>query len=98
MNSNADSIKNTLDENKERLKEVYGINEIGLFGSFARGDSNELSDIDLLVDFSRPIGFFKFIELENHLCNLLGKRVDLVTKDALKSAIKEDILKEVLYV
>jgi len=98
MSNDVTSIKSTLDNNMESLKGDYGVKEIGLFGSFVRGDNSESSDIDLLVEFSRPVGFFKFIELEEYLGSLLGKKVDLVTKDALKSAIKADILKEVLYV
>lgn len=71
---------------------------IGIFGSYARGDNKETSDIDLLVEFSAPIGMFKFIEMEEFLSKALGKKVDLVTKKALKPIIKDEILKETVYV
>ena len=72
--------------------------EIGVFGSVARGDETEKSDIDILVSFNMPIGFFDFIRLEDFLSKLLGAKVDLVCKRALKPVIKDDILKEVIYV
>lgn len=77
---------------------MYNVDYIGVFGSFARGDSKETSDVDMLVGFSKPIGFFKFIELEEYLTNILGKKVDLVTEKALKPAIKDEVLREVIYV
>jgi predicted nucleotidyltransferase len=60
--------------------------------------TTESSDIDLLVTFSKPIGMFAFIETEEYLSKLLGKKVDLVTKKALKTSIKEDILQQLIYV
>lgn len=60
------------------LKSEYGVNRIGLFGSYAKGDAIEASDIDLIVEFERPIGF-KFIELVEYLEHLLGKPVDVLT-------------------
>jgi len=72
--------------------------KIGVFGSTVRGGQTTKSDIDILIDFSRPIGFFKFIQLENLLSKMLNKRVDLVSRKALKPAIKRGILKEVVFV
>jgi hypothetical protein len=80
------------------LKSKYNVNKIGVFGSFARGDYKKGSDIDILVEFKEPIGFFEFIQLENYLSKKLRKKVDLITKRALKTIIKNDILKEVIYV
>ncbi len=80
------------------LKEKYHIKRIGVFGSVARGESNEKSDIDILVEFSSPVGFFDFIRLENFLSQLLSAQVDLISRKALKPVIREDILKEVVYV
>ncbi len=98
MKTELDQIKNVLDQHISLLKEKYNVQELGVFGSIARGDNTQASDIDILVEFSQPIGFFKFIELENYLSNILEKKVDLVTKKALKDAIKDNILKEVIYV
>ncbi len=98
MKSDINSVKNNIDSNFDLLKDKYHVKELGVFGSVARGENTESSDIDLLVEFSEPVGFFKFIELEEYLSKLLGKKVDLVTKKALLPAIKDDILKEVIYV
>ena len=56
------------------------------------------SDIDLLVEFSKPVGFVTFMRLENFLSERLGKQVDLVTSDSLKPVIRQDVLAEVIYV
>ncbi len=98
MKADINQVKAEIDTNLKFLKENYNVKELGVFGSLARGENTESSDIDLLVEFSQPVGFFKFIELEDYLSKLFGKKVDLVTKKALKSAIREDVLKEVVYV
>lgn len=91
-------IKEILEKQKDFLKDTYQVDDLGVFGSVARGDNNEVSDIDVLVKFVKPVGMFKFIELEEYLSKLLGKRVDLVTQRALKPAIKNEVLQEVIYV
>ena len=91
-------INETLQKHLDVLRDQYGIDRIGLFGSFARGEQNPKSDIDLLVEFSRPVGLFKFMELENQLSEILGAKVDLVTRNALKPRIGKRILDEVQYV
>lgn len=79
------------------LKEKFKVKSIGIFGSYARGEQTKTSDIDMLVEFDAPVGFFKFIELENYLSDKLGVKVDLVTPDALKPLIKPDIIQEAVY-
>ena len=71
---------------------------MGIFGSVVRDNRKKESDIDVLVEFDSPIGFFDFIRLENFLSQILHQKVDLVSKKALKSAIKDNILKETIYV
>ena len=66
-----------------------------MFGSYVRGEATEESDVDVLVEFNRSIGFFKFLELEERLGEWLGVKVDLVTKAALKPHIGRHILNEV---
>lgn len=80
------------------LREEYNVKNIGVFGSYARGEEKKNSDLDILVEFSEPIGLFKLLELEEYLGKITGKKVDLVTKNALKPVVKEDILREVQYV
>ena len=98
MKKSLDEIKEIIEKHKEELKEKYGVKEIGIFGSFVRGEAKEDSDVDILVEFEKPIGFFKFLELEEYLSNLIGKKVDLVSKKALKPHIGKYILEEVVTV
>ncbi len=90
-------IVSILKERKEELKEKYKVKRIGVFGSFSRGEERKDSDIDILVEFTEPVGFFLFIDLENYLSNLLGKKVDLATKNALKPIVKEKIITDTIY-
>jgi predicted nucleotidyltransferase len=76
------------------LKKKYSIETLDVFGSYVRAEEQSTSDLDLLVTFSELPGMFKYIELENHLSDLLGIQVDLVMKDTLKPAIGEKILAE----
>ena len=98
--------KNTLTEITDILKKYekelsrrYGIDRIGIFGSYIRNEDREESDLDILVEFEQDadIGLLKFVEIENYLSDLLGVRVDLVEKSALKPRIGRHILKEVVY-
>jgi hypothetical protein len=84
-------------ERKAELEERYRVKEIGLFGSFVKGEQKAGSDLDVLVEFDDPPGLFKFIELENYLSKLVGVKVDLVRKKALKPRIGRCILAEVVY-
>ncbi len=92
-----DEIKNVLKSHKEELRERYGVREIGIFGSYVRGEQKESSDLDILVEYETVPGFFKFLELEIYLEELLGTKVDLVRKQAIKPRLKDLILKEVVY-
>lgn len=98
MKTDIDRIKAAINNNLDTLKDIYNVEKIGVFGSVARGDNKYTSDVDVLVEFSQPIGMFKFIELEEFLSKAIGKKVDLATKMALKPAIKQEILQEVVYV
>jgi len=83
---------------KPELHARFNVREISLFGSFARGEETEASDIDILVEFEKPIGFFKFMELEEYLEAQLGNKVDLVSKKALKPFIGQHVLEEAVTV
>lgn len=98
MKTNLSHIKDIIQKKMGSLRSKYDVKSVGVFGSFSRGEEKKSSDLDILVEFSRPVGMFKFIELEEYLSKLIGKKVDLVTKNALKPAIKEEVLQEVIYV
>ncbi len=80
------------------LKQDYFVSKIGLFGSFSRNEERQGSDIDILVEFSEPVGFVKFIKLEDYLEEILNEKIDLVTPAALKARMKPKIMQEVVYV
>lgn len=87
-----------LKSKKDFLKKKYKVKNIALFGSYVRGENRPTSDIDILVEFYEPISLLKFIELENYLSDILGTKVDLVVKSALKKNIKKHVFKEMLEV
>ena len=81
----------------ERLIEVcrnHGTRRVALFGSFARGEAGPESDIDLIVDFSRPTGFLALVKLERELSEAMGRKVDLLTEQAISPHLRERILNE----
>lgn len=90
-------ILSKLRELKPILKKDYSVKEIGLFGSFAVGNAKDESDIDLLVELEKPIGW-KFFSLEIYLEKVFGRKIDLVTKNALRQRLKENILNQVKYI
>ncbi len=91
-----EEIKSILAESKEVLRQRYKVREIGIFGSYVRGEPKRRSDLDILVEFDEPISLLKFINLENYLSEIIGIKVDLVMKDALKPRIGQRILTEVI--
>jgi len=90
--------KKILADHRQELEHHYHVSSIGLFGSRLRGDYKEDSDLDVLVSFSRTPGLLQFSGLQCHLSDLLGVKVDLVMRDALKPAISSRILNEVVSV
>lgn len=88
-----EEVKSILSGHKEEIREKYGVVIIGIFGSYARDDQNLSSDVDILVELQRPIGF-NFYQLWDELEKLLGCEVDLVRASLLREEIKDEILKE----
>lgn len=76
------------DPNKDYIHSLY------LFGSFLHGDATDKSDVDLIVDLKKSLGYFRLMEIQNHLEDVLEKPVDLTTKDGLSKYIRDDVLKE----
>jgi uncharacterized protein len=97
MNS-LDHIMRIIADSREQLRSEFGVAGIGIFGSVVRGEHGAGSDIDILVELERPIGFVRFMRREKRLAELVGMPVDLVTKKALKPHIGKRILQEVRYV
>ena len=92
-------IKQTLSQNLTRLKQQYQITQLGIFGSYVRGEATKNSDLDILVEFEPQVefGLITFCELENYLSEILSLKVDLVMKDSLKPNLSQNILQEVVY-
>ncbi|MFN4931551.1 MAG: nucleotidyltransferase family protein [Bacteroidota bacterium] len=90
-------IESKLKAIKPLLTDKFHVSSIGYFGSYSTGQQNEKSDLDLLVEFSEPVGW-EFFTLERFLEQNMGIRVDLVTRNSLKEQIKESILKQVQYI
>lgn len=84
-----------LEENREAIKS-FGVSQIGVFGSYARGEQTLQSDVDVLVELENET-FDAYMGLLFYLENLFGKKVDLVMKDTIKPLIKNRILKETVY-
>ena len=82
---------------KPEVTKKFFVNSIGLFGSIVRADFNESSDIDIIVDFSKPIGI-EFIDLADFIESKLRKKVDLVSKNGVKSKYFHQIESEIIYV
>ncbi len=91
-------IRTILSDHRQELESGYGIEKIGLFGSYVRGQARPDSDVDIMVHFRQKIGFFRFLELEEHLGEWLHATVDLVSRDALKPRIGRNILSEVVWI
>jgi predicted nucleotidyltransferase len=83
---------------KPEMESHYGVQRLGLFGSYVREKQRKKSDIDILVTFNRDIDLFDFLDLREYLESQLCMKVDLVMESALKPAIGKRILSEVEYV
>jgi hypothetical protein len=93
-----DELKKILQNNKKTLKDEYGVIQIGIFGSYTKGNQKKSSDVDILVEFEKAVDLFTFVQLKNHLSDLLGVNVDLVIKKALKPKLGERILSQTVYI
>lgn len=89
-----DDVIAILGENWEELRTRFGAKSIALFGSVARGEATERSDVDLLVEFDRPTGYFGLFALQDRIEQLLGCPVDLGTVNSLKPRMRNDVLRE----
>lgn len=88
-----EQIETILSKHKHRL-DAFGVKSLRLFGSFARGEDRQNSDVDVLVEFDGPATFSGYMGLSDFLEEVLGRRVDLVTTKALREPIRDEILRE----
>ena len=86
----------TLRRRKRQLKK-FGVRSISIFGSIARNEARKNSDIDLLVEFDKSVGLFEFARLKMYLEEALGRKVDLVTPEALRHELRDAILREAIH-
>ena len=90
-----------LQEKHPYLAAEFGVSKIGLFGSYAKGQSGDASDVDIIVEFERPIGF-RFVELVDYLENLMGRKVDVLTPAGIQNIrierIARSITQSIVYV
>jgi predicted nucleotidyltransferase len=93
-----EDVSTRLAQIKPRLEQKYPISELGIFGSYARGEQRSNSDLDILVAFDEPVTLFDLVRLENGLTDELEVEVDLVTKDSLKPRIATRVTEDVVYV
>jgi len=99
--TNIVELKKILEKNNNYLRQTFHVREIGIFGSFVKGEEkiNNDSDIDILITFEKGYkDFFNYMRLKYYLESLLGREVDLVIKEAVKPRLKERIFREVEYV
>jgi len=94
-----DELSLILNKSRERLR-AFHVTAVHVFGSCARKEAGEKSDVDLLIDFEpdAPIGLFDVVRLQEFLRSVLGRPVDIVTRDALHPALKDTILSEAVHV
>jgi len=93
-----EDISTRLAQLKPRLEQEYPISELGIFGSYARGEQRSGSDLDVLITFKQPVTLFDLVRLENKLTEELGVEVDLVTKDLLKPRIESRVTDDLVVV
>jgi len=93
---NSEFFVKILKQHLPELREKYSVSYLGIFGSYIRGEQTKDSDLDVLVEFDKIPGLLKYIELEYYLSDILGVKVDLVTRTGLKQNVEKHILNEVI--
>ena len=95
---NQDVVIQILKQKNAEMEKNFGVKSLLLFGSLARNEATSASDVDLLVEFNRPVGYFGLFALQDYLEKLLGCRVDLGTPESLKPYIRERVMGELIHV
>ena len=92
-----EELKGIIRQNRQTLEKVYKVKRIAIFGSYVRGAQTDKSDLDIIVEFSEPVGF-TFFHLARFLEEILGVKVDLVTSDGIKPNRRKYIMEDLTYV
>jgi predicted nucleotidyltransferase len=92
-----DEIVQVLASQKPWLLETYQLSKLGIFGSYAREQQTETSDLDILVDYVQPPTLWRLVELRDYLSQLVTLKVDVVTANGLKPRLRDRVLAEVIY-
>ena len=93
-----EEVKQVINLHRPSLQEKYHISKIAIFGSVVKDVLDEQSDIDILVEFDGPVGFFTLVHLQNELHSLFGRNVDLTTSRALHPLLRSSIMQDLVYV
>lgn len=93
-----EKVLKVLKDSKPEIKNKYKVKKLGLFGSYVSGEYKKTSDIDILVDFEENADLFDFIGLSMYLEEKLKQKVEVVSKNALRDEIKDNILLQVIYI
>jgi predicted nucleotidyltransferase len=91
-------IKTFLKKQEPVIRLRYNVKKIGIFGSYARGEEKKTSDIDILVEFEKPISLLKLVNLENFLSESMGIKADVVPREDIRQEMKENILRDVVFI
>lgn len=92
-----EELKKIIKQHKQELEQKFKVKNIAIFGSYARGEQTKESDVDVLVEFSGPVGFL-FLHLADYLEEILGVKVDLITPEAIKPNRRKYIMEDLTYV
>jgi len=89
-----EEIRGILADHRAKIKEKYSVKETSIFGSYVKGEQKESSDIDIVVEFEKPVSLLHIVSLENYLSDILEVKVDVVPKKNIRQELKESILEE----
>jgi uncharacterized protein len=87
-----------LAQHKKELREKHKVKEVGIFGSYVRGEQKKGSDIDVIAEFEEPLSLLDLVGVEIYLSRVLKTKVDLIPKEDIRPELKERILRETVYV
>jgi uncharacterized protein len=93
---NTQEIRAIIKAHELELHNEFAVKKIAIFGSYSRGEQTESSDLDVLVEFVKPVSLLSMVSLENHLSDIIGIKVDLVPADDIRPELRDGILAEAI--